>query len=44
VVAGRDPRSLGSNEKVAKDPGISPEQAVAMQQIAFEQIIETEKL
>lgn len=40
VVTAQDPRSLGNQEHVAKDLGISPEQAVALQQIAFEQIKE----
>ena len=37
-ITGLDPRSLGANEKVAMDLGISQAQAVAMQQIAFDQL------
>lgn len=37
-VTGLDPRMLGGQEYVAKDLGISAAQAVAMQQIAFDQI------
>jgi hypothetical protein len=37
-ITGLDPRSLGANEKVARDLGISQAQAVAMQQIAFDQL------
>jgi hypothetical protein len=37
-VTGLDPRSLGSNEKVAMDLGITGAQAAAMQQIAFDQL------
>jgi hypothetical protein len=43
VVTGQDPRALGSREQAAKDLGISAEQSVAMQQVAFEQIAETKK-
>ena len=34
-----DPRSLGSNEYVARELGISQVQAAAMQQLAFEQLV-----
>jgi hypothetical protein len=37
-VTGRDPRSLGANECAAADAGISPAQAGALQQIAFDQL------
>jgi hypothetical protein len=37
-VTGRDPRSLGPNECAAADFGISPAQAGALQEIAFDQL------
>ncbi len=40
-VTGRDPRALGSHETAAMELGISPAQASAMQQIAFETITAT---
>jgi hypothetical protein len=43
VVTGQDPRLLGNQEQVAKDLGISPDQAVALQQIVFEQISASKK-
>jgi hypothetical protein len=43
VVTGHDPRSLGKHEQVANDLGISPDQATAMQRIAFEQMPKQEK-
>jgi hypothetical protein len=43
VVTGQAPRSLGNQQQAAKDPGIAPDQAVAMQQMAFEQIAESKK-
>jgi hypothetical protein len=43
VVTGQDPRSLGNQEPVAKELGISPDQAVAMQKIAFEQVSKSKK-
>jgi hypothetical protein len=39
-VTGRDPRSLGAEEYVAKDLGISPETAAALQKVAAEQLAE----
>lgn len=36
AVTGKDPRSLGPKEQAAQELGISPGQAVAMQQIAFD--------
>ncbi|MBB4845985.1 hypothetical protein HNP55_004539 [Paucibacter oligotrophus] len=38
AVTGRDPRSLGAHECAAHDLGLSPDQARALQQIAFEQL------
>jgi hypothetical protein len=37
-VTGRDPRSLGAGEYVAKELGISPETAAALQKVAAEQL------
>jgi hypothetical protein len=37
-VTGRDPRSLGANEQVAKDIGIAPDTAAALQRVAAEQL------
>lgn len=37
-VTARDPRSLGEKEQAAADLGISPQQAAALQQVAFEQL------
>ena len=39
-VTGRDPRSLGAGEQVARDLGIGAEIAVALQQVAAEQLAE----
>src|SRR5262249_24299807 len=36
AVTGKDPRTLGPKEQAAQELGISPAQAVAMQQIAFD--------
>jgi hypothetical protein len=38
-LTGRDPRTLGSAEQAAADLGISPPVAVALQQLAFEQVL-----
>jgi len=38
AVTGRDPRSLGPTEKAASELGLSPVQARAMQQIAFDEL------
>jgi hypothetical protein len=38
AVTGKDPRSLGPRETAAMGLGISPAQASAMQQIAFDQL------
>jgi hypothetical protein len=43
VVTGQDPRSLGEHETAANELGIAPDQAAAMQQIAFEQLSELKK-
>jgi hypothetical protein len=37
-VTGRDPRSLGANEGVAKEIGIAPQMAAALQRVAAEQL------
>jgi len=37
-VTGRDPRSLGANEAVAREIGIAPEMAAALQRVAAEQL------
>lgn len=37
-LTGKDPRSLGSNEKAARELGLSGEQAEALQRIAYEQL------
>ncbi len=37
-VTGRDPRSLGRDEQAAAQLGISPDQALALQRIAFETV------
>lgn len=37
-VTGKDPRSLGAGEIAARELGISPAQAVAMQNIAFDEL------
>jgi hypothetical protein len=37
-VTGRDPRSLGANEGVAKEIGIEPQMAAALQRVAAEQL------
>lgn len=37
-ITGKDPRSLGKNEKAADELGISPEQAEALQRVAYEQL------
>ena len=39
-VTGRDPRSLGAGEQVARDLGINTEIAAALQQVAAEQLAE----
>lgn len=39
-VTGRDPRSLGSLETAAMELGVSPAQAAAMQQIAYDELSE----
>ena len=38
AVTGRDPRALGPNETAAMELGVSPAQAGAMQQIAYEEL------
>ncbi len=37
-ITGRDPRSLGSEEQAAAQLGISPDQALVLQRIAFESV------
>jgi len=37
-VTGKDPRTLGSGEIAARELGVSPAQAVAMQKIAFDEL------
>ncbi|WP_036172546.1 hypothetical protein [Massilia sp. 9096] len=37
-VTGRDPRSLGANEGVAREIGIAPDMAAALQRVAAEQL------
>ena len=37
-ITGKDPRSLGKNETAADELGISPDQAEALQRIAYEQL------
>lgn len=37
-ITGKDPRSLGGNEKSAEELGISPDQAKALQRVAYEQL------
>jgi hypothetical protein len=39
-VTGRDPRSLGANEGVAREIGIAPQMAAALQRVAAEQLAE----
>lgn len=39
AVTGLDPRSLGAKERCAYELGISPEQAAAMEQIAYDQLL-----
>jgi len=40
-ITGLDPRSLGKNERAAMELGFSPEQATALQQIAFDELTAT---
>jgi hypothetical protein len=37
-LTGLDPRSLGGQERAASELGLSPEQAVALQTVAFEEL------
>ncbi|MDQ6646068.1 MAG: PEP-CTERM sorting domain-containing protein [Pseudomonadota bacterium] len=37
-ITGKDPRSLGKHEKAAGELGLSPEQAEALQQVAYRQL------
>lgn len=41
-ITGEDPLSLGAKESVAEDLGFSPEQAVALQQVAHDQLLSKE--
>lgn len=40
-LTGLDPRSLGKNERAALELGFSPDQAVALQQVAFDELTAT---
>ena len=40
-VTGLDPRSLGKSERAASELGFSPEQATALQQVAFDELTAT---
>jgi len=43
AVTGRDPRTLGPKETAASELGLSPTQATAMQQIAFDELAASQK-